>query len=181
MNLNEFSVQQFYCNPFLSWYRKARFKLAVEMAQLGGKESILDFGCYKQELEQFLPSDCKYLPFDVIPKYTWHKKLSEYRRYEPSIVFALATFEHLSEKELEHALCVFKSMGIKKIVAEFPYQDSPFNRLGCWLLQINFEQNMTHKLTWQQISKIMDKHFDCVAYKGLFWLTWISIWGPKNV
>lgn len=182
MNLNEFSVKQFYENPFLKWYRQARFKLAVKMADLKAGEMVLDFGCYKRELKQFLPSINKfsYLGYDIIPAYSDYSKLSDYADYKPTVVFALATFEHLTEKELDSTLRQLKRMGIKKIVAEYPYQDSIFNRFGCWILQINFEQEMTHKLTWQQITKIMDRYFDCTAYKGLYWLTWISTWEAKK-
>ena len=173
-NIEEYSVGKFYDARIFSFYRDGRFKKAVKMAGLKGNESILDFGCFRQRLRKFLPKGIKYFGYDKNEKYS---NVTDWNNLKGiDTVFALAVFEHFPEKELDETIRQFKKNGVKKIVAEFPWEDSPFNRFAVWLSGVGFAHFLTHVSKWRTIACVLNHHYECVAYRSLYKLTWISVW-----
>ncbi len=175
--MEEFAVQKFYDSRLMGFYRDGRFKRAVKMSGVEDKDAVLDFGCYVQRLRKFLPT-VKYYGYDKNEQFSNLKDWSGLK--DVDIVFAMAVFEHLPEKELEATIAQFKKMGVKRVVAEFPWEDSIVNRLMCWLLGVNFEHHLTHPSGWRAIAKALDRHFECVRYRHFLWATWISVWEPRR-
>lgn len=178
MNLEEFAVAKFYNSKIFRFYRDNRFKISVKMACLKGHEIVLDFGCFRQELKKFLPKEQTYFAYD---KNTAFGNVADWRFLKNvDTVFALAVFEHIPPAELEATIKSFKENGVKKIIAEFPWEDSPINKFLCKVFGIDFEHHLTHVSSWRKIASILNNHFECVTYRHLYWLTWISVWVLKS-
>lgn len=176
MNIEEFSVAKFYDSGLFSFYRDARFKAAVKMSSISDFERVLDFGCFRQSLRKFLPLSIKYFGYDKNKGYSdgeWKDRVFD-------CVFALAVFEHIPKNELEMLVDSFAAFGFKKIVAEFPWEDSPVNRFMTWFFGMRFEHELTHPSGWKVITKALNKRYECIKYRNLFWSTWISVWELKK-
>jgi len=177
MNMEEYAVQKFYNSWIMSYYRDGRFKKAAKMSGVEDKDVVLDFGCYVQRLKRFLPS-VKYYGYDQNKQFSNVKGWKKLKNVD--IVFAMAVFEHLPEKELEATIAQFKKMRVKRIVAEFPWEDSIVNRFMCWLMGVKFEHYLTHPSGWRIIAKALNKEYECIMYKHFLWATWITIWEPRK-
>ncbi|MCX6799332.1 MAG: hypothetical protein NTW59_04540 [Candidatus Diapherotrites archaeon] len=177
MNIEEYAVKKFYDSKLLRIYRNGRLRKAARMSGVKDGDRVLDFGCYSQQLRRYLPK-VEYFGYDKNKQFS--NVVNWKRLKDIDIVFALAVFEHLPKAELEDVISQFSEMGVKKIVAEFPWEDSPVNRFVCWLFGFTFHHFITHVSRWRTIVRALDKRFECVGYKHLFWATWISVWEPEE-
>lgn len=104
-------------NPLVRWYFFKLLKTAVEMADLREGDYVLDFGCNKQRLKQFLPDNITYVGYDIDKRFS---DVEGYRKVKPDVVFAVNTFEHLTSSELEGALKYFYKIGVREIIVGNP-------------------------------------------------------------
>ena len=172
----ETNLQSFYKskNPFLRWYEWRRLKKAAKLANLKGNETVVDFGCNIRALQKVLPKTCKYIGFDVVSEYS---DIDDYTRLKNvDVVFALAVFEHLDEKQLRTVLGNFKKMGIKKLVVELPREEGRVSRLANGLLGLEFEHVLNHKTDWKKVVRIVDEFYDCTNVFNNMFIGWISVW-----
>ena len=146
----------------------------MKSANLKGKETVMDFGCNIRALKEVLPKGCKYIGFDVVSEYS---DIDDYTRLKGvDVVFALAVFEHLDEKQIRSTLKNFREMGVKKLVVELPREEGRVSRLANALLGLEFEHVLNHKTDWKTAVRIIDEFYDCTnAHNNLF-ISWISVW-----
>ena len=165
-------------NPLIRWYIWRRLKHAVKLAELDGKiQTILDFGCEAQWLKKAIPSRHDYVGFDIDKK---HSDIKDYTRLSNvDVVFSLSVFEHLTAKDLHKTLKAFRRMGIKKLIVELPREDEPVNRLATFLLGLEFEHFLNHKLTWRQATEIIAQYYECEKVTSVLFISWISLWKEK--
>ena len=165
-------------NPVARGLEWGRFKKILKMADLNGKESILDFGCGAKSLKKALPKGCKYVGYDVVSDYS---DVKDYKKLKGiDVVFSLSVFEHLTAKDLESNIKEFKKMGVKKLVVELPREDSFLNRFGSWLFGLEFDHAVNHRLSWREAIKIIDKYFSCRDFKNRTYISWVSVWDVRK-
>lgn len=171
--LEEFAVKRFYESELMKGYNKKRFRTAVELSDVKPTQKVLDFGCYNKVLKKYLPN-VVYYGYDINPKFRTINKWKDLQGI--NIVFALDVLEHMDKIELNKIIKQFKKMGIKKLVTSFPFEDSWINKFGSYLTGAVFENHLTHDLTWRSIAKVLNDHYECIDYKSIYWITWVSVW-----
>lgn len=103
--------------PVISHYYFGKIK-KILCSWIKIKEGIaLDFGCGSQRLKKFLPPGIKYIGYDIIPEYT---DIDDYKKTNPDIFFAISTFEHLLDEEIEEVLKWIASSNIQQILISIP-------------------------------------------------------------
>ena len=177
MSIEELAVSRFYDSRLLSFYRDGRFRAAVKLSKVRTGDRVLDFGCYNQRLKLFLPYGVEYFGCDKNQEFSNVKNWKKLK--DVDMVFAMAVLEHLSEKELDEIVKRFSLMGVETIVAEFPWEDNSVNRFFCWLFGLSFEHHLTHLSGWKAIANALGKSYECIEYRHLFWVTWVTVWKPK--
>ena len=170
-NTEERVVNEFYKNFII--YNRLRFKKAVSISEVSSEDRILDFGCATGELRKYLPKTIKYSGYDKNDKFS---TIKDWETGTFDIVFALDVFEHMTEEELEQTIKRFKDIGIKTIVAGFPYETIYINKLFNIIFNAEIDNHLTHKIGWKQISKIIYKYYDLDNTKNIFYSNLITRW-----
>ena len=137
------------------FFFKRILQKAVEISEIGLNETVLDFGCERQELKKFLPKSADYVGFDIEERFSDIAAIEGLK--DVDTVFALNVLEHLqSEQELERVLKVFKNIGAKKLIVALPRND-----IISQLLKLPTKYDATtffyHLLDSRQIVRVISK------------------------
>lgn len=154
-------------NPLVRWYFYKLLKTAVQISKTKKEDTILDFGCCKKRLKQFLPKETKYLGYDIDPKLSMIK---DYKKTRPTTVFAINVLEHLDERQLTETLKEFKKMGVKKIIIGNP----TINTISKIVIRLSglSKAIKTHNMTFVGVNK-------CLKENGLIQTKYKSIINKK--
>ncbi len=167
-------INQNIANPIAKIYFKSIYKNAVKMAELRPDDTCLDFGCGSQSLRAYIR--CKnYIGYDILPEFS---DISDYRKTKPTVVFALAVLEHLTDKEIaEFAdwLCLAKP---RRIVISMPC-DYFTNRFFKFITGRDFINDIEHINHWKNTGRILIKKLRLLGYKRVWMMQWISSWEPR--
>ena len=141
-------------NPLVRWYFYKLLKEAVQMTDLSEGDTVLDFGCNEQRLQNFLPPIVDYVGFDVDERFT---DVSDYKEVRPSTVFAINVFEHLEPNEFDDVLQHFNSVGVKEIVVGNP-TDNLLSAFAKLFLGLSEAVNYSHILDYDSV--VAHLHFN---------------------
>ena len=150
-------MQTNYDSPLVGWYFKSRMAKTVELAELGGGERVPDFGCEEQRLRQFLPSQCRYVGYDIDPAFSSVKDYTKLRGID--VVFCIHSLEHFDSTDgLAQALRNFKKMGARKVVVALPAENT-FNHLFRFVFRWDAWVFFHHALPLQQVALELKREY----------------------
>jgi len=160
-------------NPLLRAYNHSIAKTVNEFLEIKETDTVLDFGCGNQKIKKFL-SPCKYIGFDINPKFT---DVSNYEQIGADKVLAVHVLEHISNKDFLRFTDFIKKGKPKKFVTALPTENwiSKIGRL-LFLGRTNRE-HMDHFLTLKEINSFLkNEGFVSVKKKMLWTMTEVREW-----
>lgn len=172
---------RFFCNtlmPYKHWNPLVRFYFngilakVVKLADLKPNERVLDFGCQKQHLKNFLPKTVKYTGYDIEPAYS---DLRDYSVQRFDKIFALNVLEHLDEKELKQTLRLFKRTGAKKLIVSLPAEHA-VGKFLAFIHGYSHSHEEEHKNNWKNVERILSEELVPEKKTGFFTMQKMSTW-----
>ncbi len=161
-------------NPLTKKYFDAYYKKAVELAQLKGNETILDFGCDTQILKKCLPKGTKYIGYDIEPELTDVKYYSEIKE-KIDVIFCMHVLEHTNEQTIRNLMVWAKKKGVGKIVLVTPL-GSLFTALLSFFSGDYFVINVRHNLDWVTICRILSEYYGNTKTELVWFMSWVILW-----
>lgn len=163
-------------NPFANEYFKTYLKNAVEIANLKGDETVIDFGCNDRILQGFLPRNCatKYIGFDIVKDKTDYKDYKQIKE-KIDVAFCIHVLEHAGEKESKKFIAWCKKKKIKKIVLVTPAK-TIISDLLSFFSRYGFVMGIHHKMNWIEVHRLLADNYGNSETRLVWFMSWISVW-----
>lgn len=158
-------------------YFKQKINAAIRLARLKKEDIILDFGCGGGWLERKL-KDYKIYGYDINPKKTFIKK---YKTIEPTKIFCLDVFEHISQSEIIKIINNFKKMNEHfYLIVSIPTGNFISRKVRKFVGKPEIPKE--HITSYKQILDILKKNFKLKKRVNFFTVTKIFVfeYGSKN-
>lgn len=154
-------------------YLNSYLEKSIEMAEPKEGQTILDFGCEKQKLKEYIPNGVNYIGYDIIRE---RSDISTIYDCKPDIVIANHVLEHLDKAQLKQFIKDMKKLKVKKIIVSLPLSNILGVMLSILVGRTYFWHKMEHKLEWGYILRKLKDNFKCTGIKDILFLTVITEW-----
>ncbi len=162
-------------NLIVRTYFRLKVMTAVNLAGLKKKDIILDFGCGGGWLEKKL-ANYKIYGYDVNPKKTFIK---DYKKINPTKIFALDVFEHIPTKNIKKIIDSFKKLNNKfEIIVSIPTENWISRKIRKMVGKREIPKE--HITKYKDILKILNDNFKLKKKVNFFTVTHTFLFEHNN-
>ena len=157
-------------------YFQMKIWLAIKLAKLKKTDVILDFGCGGGWLEEKL-KNYEIYGYDINPEKTFIK---DYKKINPTKIFALDVFEHIPLEEIEQITSNFKRLNNNfRLIVSIPTENWISKKIRKFVGKT--EVPTEHITRYRQIIKILQKNFMLKKKINFFTVSYILLFEYNNL
>ena len=162
--------EQYERSSIINTYHRSVLKKCIRISGIRSGMSVLDYGCGRKILREYLPIDIDYIGYDIISKFT---DIIDIRGKKYDVIFAIQVLQYIDNKGLNELMSNFLQLG-DKIIIMCPTQNI-LKRYIDALLGLR-QNNMIFESSIEEIYQFANKYYSLQSRESVFCFGEISRW-----
>ena len=162
--------EQYERSRVINTYHRSILKKCVRMSGIKRGMRVLDYGCGKKILKEYLPVDTDYIGYDIISVFT---DISDIKGKKYDVIFLIQVLQYINNKGLNELMSKFLQLG-DKIIIMCPTQNI-LKRYIDALLGLR-QNNMIFESSIEEIYQFANKYYSLQSRESVFCFGEISRW-----
>ena len=162
--------EQYERSSIINTYHRSVLKKCIRISGIRSGMSVLDYGCGRKILREYLPIDIDYIGYDIISKFT---DIIDIRGKKYDVIFAIQVLQYINNKGLNELMSNFSQL-CDRLIIMCPTQNM-VKRFVDALIGLR-QNNMIFKSSIDDIYKFANKYYSLQNRQSVLCFGEISCW-----